>query len=378
VDSAKRDRRWMQGNLQHTWLLLARGLHGGSRVHLLMGILGYLVSPLWLVFILLSYWITWQDLEMGLTKFPVQGFVGRWLDLDQHEHGLLIFFVTLALLFASKVFALLDMMLQRGRIREFGGFLHVVGSMLGEILLSTLIAPVLMLFHSKFFVWLLLGKSVNWGPQNRVADGTTWGEATRAHAAHTIFGGAAGALAWWIAPTLFYWMIPVLAGFVLSIPVSVFTGSQRWGYRFRAAGFFATPEETDPPRVLRELSEQLARPSSYATVFSQGFQSGLTTAIMDPYVNAVHVSLLKPAADGDIPATSLLARADRLLAEGPEKLTPAEALEILSDPDLMLNLHRSVWANLAGAGTNWWRVHVERYRISEWARDHDAARKAQS
>ena len=37
----------------------------------------------------------------------------------------------------------------------------------------------------------------------------------------------------------------------------------------------------------------------------------------------------------------------------------------------MLHLHRSVWANLAGTGTNWWRAHVERYRITEWAREAD-------
>ena len=43
-----RDRRWMQGNLQHARLLAARGLHWMSRLHLGMGIFAYLASPLWL------------------------------------------------------------------------------------------------------------------------------------------------------------------------------------------------------------------------------------------------------------------------------------------------------------------------------------------
>lgn len=375
LDSAKRDRRWMQGNLQHTWLLLARGLHPGSRVHLLMGILGYLLSPLWLIFILLSFWITWLDQESGLTKFPVQGMVGRWLDLSQNQHGLLIFFITLALLFASKAFALFDMMLQRGRLKEFGGLFGVIGSIIAEVTLSTFIAPILMLFHTKFFIWLLLGKSVNWGPQNRVADGTSWGEATRAHAFHTLAAGGAGALAWWISPNLFYWMIPVLGGLAISIPLSVYTSSSKWGQRARTAGFFATPEETQTPRILTELQEILNRPSPLDSIFASEIQSGLTTAIVDPYVNAVHVSLLKPPPDGETTPPALAACADRLLAEGPGKLTSAEAVQILCDPDLMLNLHRSVWANLAGVGTDWWRIHVERYRISEWARERDIGRR---
>lgn len=376
IDSAKRDRRWMQGNLQHTWLLLARGLHPGSRMHLLMGILGYLVSPLWLLFLLLSIWLTWQDLNTGLTKFPVQGFVGRWFHLDQSQHGLLIFFVTLVLLFASKFFALFDMMLQRGRLKQFGGFLQVTGSMVLEVVLSTLIAPVLMLFHTKFFVWMLIGKSVTWNTQNRVSDGSTWAEAAATHWFHTALGVGLGLLTWSISHLLFYWMLPVLIGMALSIPVSVFTSSVKWGRRFRAAGFFETPEESEDPRVLHELNEMVARPSALEFIFAKEIHSGLTTAIVDPYVNAVHVSLLKPNAAGVTRAPALQTRADRLLVEGPEKFSAADALEILADPDLVLNLHQSVWTNLASATTDWWRIHVERYRISEWARERELVKKA--
>lgn len=369
IDSAKRDRRWMQGNLQHTWLLLAKGLHPGNRFHLAMGILGYLVSPLWMVFLLLSFWITWQDKVSNLTKFQVQGTIGRWLHIDQMQHGLLIFGFTMVLLFASKGLAVLDVMLERGKLKKFGGLLSLLGGMLAETVISTFVAPVFMLFHTKFLLWLLLGKGVNWGPQNRVADGTRWSEAFRAHIGHTLIGVAAGLGAWWLKPSLFYWMLPVTFGLVFSIPVSVLTSSKRWGDRFRKAGFFATPEETATPAVLTELETIMARPSRLEPIFAKEAQSGLTTAIMDPYVNAVHVSLLKPPAEVSTPE-ALRQKSERILTEGPLNFTNAEALEILSDPDLMLHLHRSVWANLAGTGTNWWRVHVERYRITEWAREH--------
>ncbi|HMD61548.1 MAG TPA: glucans biosynthesis glucosyltransferase MdoH, partial [Opitutaceae bacterium] len=54
IESAKRDRRWCQGNLQHAWLLTARGFRPANRFHLLMGIMAYVSSPLWLLFLILS------------------------------------------------------------------------------------------------------------------------------------------------------------------------------------------------------------------------------------------------------------------------------------------------------------------------------------
>jgi len=41
VDSAKRDLRWCDGNLQHTWLLTTRGFRQANRLHLFMGIMAY-------------------------------------------------------------------------------------------------------------------------------------------------------------------------------------------------------------------------------------------------------------------------------------------------------------------------------------------------
>ena len=42
IDLAERDRRWLQGNLQHTRLIFAKGFHAVNRVHFLLGILSYL------------------------------------------------------------------------------------------------------------------------------------------------------------------------------------------------------------------------------------------------------------------------------------------------------------------------------------------------
>jgi membrane glycosyltransferase len=60
ADFATRDRRWCQGNLQHAKVLLARNLHWVSRLHLAIGIMAYVTSPLWLLFLLLSAAQAWE------------------------------------------------------------------------------------------------------------------------------------------------------------------------------------------------------------------------------------------------------------------------------------------------------------------------------
>jgi len=57
IDNAQRERRWCQGNLQHTLVLFAKGLRGVSRAHLILGIFGYVASPLWLAFLVTFDWI---------------------------------------------------------------------------------------------------------------------------------------------------------------------------------------------------------------------------------------------------------------------------------------------------------------------------------
>ena len=40
--------------MQHAWLLTARGFRPANRFHLFMGVMAYLSSPLWLLFLIIS------------------------------------------------------------------------------------------------------------------------------------------------------------------------------------------------------------------------------------------------------------------------------------------------------------------------------------
>src|SRR6478609_2806637 len=193
IDNAQRDRRWCQGNLQHSLLLLAKGLRGVSRMHLLLGIFGYLSGPLWLAFLLTFSFIRWTDLLSELSVLPVRGFF-PYLDLSATAHAFFIFSICMTVIMLPKVLALLDLAFDSERRRSFGGLARTTLSVVGETLFSTLHAPMQMLWHTRFVITLLLGMGVSWGTQNRDADGTEWQYAVRRHWGHVLVGVVWGGL----------------------------------------------------------------------------------------------------------------------------------------------------------------------------------------
>ena len=81
----------------------------------------------------------------------------------------------MAVLFLPKVLALVDLALDRRRLRAFGGLTHATVGAVAETAFSALHAPILMLWHSQFVVSALLGRDTSWGPQKRIAAGVGWG-----------------------------------------------------------------------------------------------------------------------------------------------------------------------------------------------------------
>jgi membrane glycosyltransferase len=122
VDHACRDRRWCRGNLQHSWLLSAKGFRPINRLHLALGILSYLASPLWFIFMILGtiqcqlYWAAGApprfDSDIGLSSF---------LDIGGGRLALILFIVTIVMLTLPKVLAVLLTMFNRRRRMAFGG-----------------------------------------------------------------------------------------------------------------------------------------------------------------------------------------------------------------------------------------------------------------
>ncbi len=370
IENAQRERRWCQGNLQHTLVLFAKGLRGVSRLHLTLGIFGYLTGPLWLAFLLTFNWIHWYHNYTELSEITLPALT-PYLNLSGTAHAFLIFMICMVVIMLPKFLALIDLGYDWERRRRFGGLARATAGVVGETIFSTLHAPLLMLWHTRFIVTNVLGISVGWSTQKRGADGTTWLFAIQRHWGHTFVGMIWGAFMWKLEPMMFWWFIPVLSGMVLSIPLSVFTSRRSLGARARSLGLFLTPEETKPPAEIvslrshlriHELTEDTTPPRPHA---------GLAEAVLDPYVNAIHVSLLREKQLNPVYAEQFIQLGadskevqmlgEKLLAEGPDQLTAAERLKVMADQRLMVSLHQQAWQRPGDSLASWWRAAILEY-----------------
>ena len=105
----------------------------------------------------------------------------------------------------------------------FGGRGKFALSVLVETVAATLLAPVLAFLQSHFVIGILLGKNIKWDAQDRGEAQTTMGEAVRRFWPSTLLGVVWTVLLLEEAPKLFWWFSPVLAGFLLAIPISVWS-----------------------------------------------------------------------------------------------------------------------------------------------------------
>jgi membrane glycosyltransferase len=259
IDFAARDRRWAQGNLQHLGLLPMRGLHWLSRIHLITGVLSYVTSPMWLAVLTLSSIVVCLDALHGHQYFA-PGSYALFPTWPEYRNGEIVALltVTVGVLLFPKVLGATLALTDRSLRRGFGGSGRLLASLLVEQLFSMLLAPAMMAFHSSFVISTLAGKPVVWHAQDRGNRGIGFIEALARHKWHVLLGLLWGAIILTIAPRYIWWMSPVLAGLILSVPLTMLTSRTSAGRWARRRGLLLTPEETDPPRELVALEQCMA------------------------------------------------------------------------------------------------------------------------
>ncbi len=357
VDHLIRDRRWCQGNLQHMWLIFARKLPFSVRMHLFMGIMAYLGSPVWFLFLALGTWVAWDRSDSNLSQLPFETYVDRWFGINGQEQTIILTLGIFTLLFMPKILAVIGGILSSKTRHSFGGGLRIMIGALLETIVSMLLAPSIMVAHTMMVLSIIRGKAVGWGNQNRETDGTSWGDAFRFHAIQTILGIVWTLIAWRIGPAFIAWMSPILLGLLLAAPVSVITSRTRYGRALARRNILATPEELFPPTILT-LADRSTAAIDPALDASQDGRRGVIAAVVDPYVNGMHVSLLEYS-ELD-PAQEALA--ERCLAEGPAGLSKNEMSELLYLAPAMLMMHRAVWLRSAESMHTVWSGALESYR----------------
>lgn len=248
LDVAARDRRWAQGNLQHLKVIPAQGLAWPNRAHLIIGIMSYLASPLWLAMIALGFLIAIQALLTQPTYFsePFQLFP-NWPQFDA-ERMIGLFVFSMAVLLTPKAIGFVSSILDRRRRQAAGGGWRLTVSTVIEVILSALYAPILMMIQSHQIYQILRGRDAGWRPQCRSAeDKVHWRDVWGRHWFHVLVAVCVGSILAYLSPILLAWLSPTLLGLLLAPWLSAYSGSSRVGRALARARLLMISEETHPP-----------------------------------------------------------------------------------------------------------------------------------
>ena len=324
VDVAIRDRRWAQGNLQHMKLLRTRGLSWTSRKHLAIGIMGYLSSPLWLLLILVGFALTLQATLIRPEYFSrTFQLFPDWPVFDAQRMVLLFIFSMVVLLTPKTLGLLRSIFVSRTR-KGCGGIIGISLSVVIELVLSALYAPIMMLIQTQHVFDILTGSDSDWIAQRRQAAVLSWRDAWHFHWKHTVAGIVIAVVAYFLSPTLLAWLSPAVLGLVLAIPLSRASGSVAIGRALRKLAIFRIPEESAPHAMITRRNELVAAAPALP-------EDGLRHLARDPAARIAHHAgnLPRPADARGHPHPQRLTAEDKVM----QAQTLQEALDWLSGPE---------------------------------------------
>lgn len=239
IEYAKRDRRWCQGNLQHRRLVTAPGLKFWSRFTFVQGIMAYLASPLWLLL---------MGTSLAASLIPDRG--GERWGATPWVIGAGVLATLLLPKFAIALRGAID-----GTNGKFGGW-RIIPSVVSEIVLSTVIAPVLLGFQSRAVFQILFGFDGGWPATERDARAVSLRTAFAASWWIVLTALAALAFMAYAGPAFVPWLLPV-AGPALLAPVVIWAMA-RGGDRPVSTWLFSAPSERATSPIIREANAILA------------------------------------------------------------------------------------------------------------------------
>ena len=318
---AQRDQRWCQGNMQHIRLVLAEGLHPISRLHLAMGVMSYVASPLWMAFLILS--VVAAAMSPGSQS------------AEANATGLILFAVSMGMLIVPKIYGMIAAW-RCGTLGEQGGAAAVATSVLLETCVSVLIAPVMMIDHTRFVVTTLLGRKVGWNAQDRSDGEVALGDGWEQRRVTFAIGVALTLCTIAFAPNLLVWLSPILLGLLFSPVLAAGLGSSRLGQWLRNRNLLLVPEELEPPPVYQRREEAVRSPLP-----SGSFHD----VLVDPGLFALHLSILDQT-DAERPLSveerrSILSKG----VAGAVSLPAADRRKLLGDRRTLEQLHMMAHTN---------------------------------
>lgn len=241
LDHAKRDRRWCQGNLQHSKVLGAPDLLPWSRFMLFQGIFAYIAPLIWLALILVS--VAAIPLAGELEYFPQAHWPFPVFPDDQTPKAIGLAVGIFGLLVMPKLLVGLDAVAS-GRAQGFGGMGRSLRSVATELALSSVVAPVLLAFQSRSVMQVLSGRDGGWPPNNRGDGGMSLSESWAAGGWISFWGLAGMIVTHMVAPVLTLWLLPVTLP-MMAAPLLIW-----WTSRPAPSAWFPVPSDVPPPVVV--------------------------------------------------------------------------------------------------------------------------------
>jgi membrane glycosyltransferase len=348
IDFAIRDRRWAQGNLQHSRVLLASGLHWISRVHMGMGIMAYVSALVWLLFLVIALTLTLQSIytvpQYFSDNFPL---FPNWPRQDP-ERSFELLMLTLGILLMPKVFAYVLAIMDGKLRRGFGGGFNLLKGVLIETVLSSLFAHIMMLLQSSAVLDVFRGRDSGWNPQRRDDGSMPAREIIEFHSTHMIIGAGLTVLTLYSSFILFLWMLPASLGLLLSGPLSAWSARKSAGEQFRRRGLLQIAEENTPPAIAIDAAE--AQKALEDAVLQR---EAITQLAQSTKLRRLHRELIQ------MQPISLESRLSPNLAMGRRKLEvsanltellnllkPGEKAALLSDPESLARLEALIPAEI--------------------------------
>ncbi len=348
IDFAMRDRRWAQGNLQHSRVLFAHGLHWVSRVHMAMGIMAYVSALVWFLFLVIALALTLQSIYTLPQYFP-DGFslFPKW-PLQDSARSLELLILTLGVLLLPKFFAYALAVMDTKSRRGFGGGAALFGGVLVEIVLSSLFAHIMMLLQSSAVIDVFRGRDSGWKPQRRDDGSLPLRDILHFHWVHMTLGVCLAALTFYSSTILFLWMLPASLGLVFSGPLSAWSAQRSAGEGFRRLGLLQIEEEKAPPPIAGEAAEAQAQLEK--TAFEQ---EAITQLVQSPKLRRLHRELIQMqpiTLESRISPNLAIGRAklevSANLTELLNLLKPGEKAALLSDPESLARLEAFIPAEI--------------------------------
>jgi membrane glycosyltransferase len=216
-----------------------------------------------------------------------------------------LFIFSMIVLLTPKALGLIRSIFTNRVRRGCGGIIGITASVIVELILSALYAPVMMLIQTQHVFDILTGSDSDWVTQRRQAAVLSWKDAWHFHWKHTAVGIVIAVVAYLLSPTLLAWLSPAVAGLMLAIPLSKASGSVTLGTLLSKLAIFRIPEESAPHPIITRRNELVAQASATS-------EDGLRHLARDPAARVAHLA-------GNLPRPS-----DQRGHPNPQRLTAAE------------------------------------------------------